>query len=121
VSSVSSRLSADAYLVAQALAGNDSNLIADALVGLEVESETRVVALNDDLGRLLDSLSPDATHFDRCEAVVSIGGGLVVLGVKSAGAESDAHPGSKFAMVPSQDFEPAHSAESAQRHLRWNA
>jgi hypothetical protein len=56
-----------AYLVAQALAGNDSDLIADALVGLEVESETRVVALNDDLGRLLDSLSPDATHFDRCE------------------------------------------------------
>lgn len=84
MSSVSSRLCADAYLVAQALAGNDSNLIADALVGLEVESETRVVALNDDLGRLLDSLSPDATHFDRCEAVVSIGGGLVVLGVKSA-------------------------------------
>lgn len=62
----SSGLCADAYLVAQALAGNDSNLIADALVGLEVESETRVVALNDDLGRLLDSLSPDATHFDRC-------------------------------------------------------
>ena len=106
VSSVSSRLCADAYLVAQALAGNDSNLIADALVGLEVESETRVVALDDDLGRLLDSLSPDATHFDRCEAVVSIGGGLVVLGVKSAVAESDAHPGSKFAMVPSRDFEP---------------
>ena len=54
------------YLVAQTLGGNDGDLIADALVGLEVESETRVVALNDDLGRLLDSLSPDATHFDRC-------------------------------------------------------
>lgn len=58
-----------AYLVAQALGGDDSDLIANALVGLEVESETRVVALNDDLGRLLDSLSPDATHFDRFLAV----------------------------------------------------
>lgn len=63
------RLCVDAYLVAQPLAGNDSNLIADALVGLEVEGEARVVALDDDLGRLLDRLSPDATHFDRCEAV----------------------------------------------------
>lgn len=52
-----------AYLVAQALGGNDGNLIADALVGLEVESQLGVVTLNDDLGGLLDSLGTNATHF----------------------------------------------------------
>lgn len=51
------------YLVAKTLGGNDGDLIADALVGLEVESELRVVTLNDDLGRLLDSLGTNATHF----------------------------------------------------------
>lgn len=54
-----------AYLVAQALRGNDGDLIADALVGLEVEGELGVVALDDDLGRLLDCLGANATHF--CE------------------------------------------------------
>lgn len=50
------------YLVAQALGGNDGDLIADALVGLEVEGELGVVTLNDDLGGLLDSLGANATH-----------------------------------------------------------
>ena len=35
-----------AYLVAQALGGDNSDLIADALVGLEVEGQARVVALD---------------------------------------------------------------------------
>ena len=52
-----------AYLVAQTLASNDGNLIADALVGLEVEGELGVVSLNDDLGGLLDGLGTNATHF----------------------------------------------------------
>lgn len=43
-------------LVPKALGGNDGDFIADALVGLEVESELRVVSLNDDLGGLLDGL-----------------------------------------------------------------
>jgi len=43
-------------LVAKALGRDRGDLIADALVGVEVKSETRVVALNDDLGGLLDSL-----------------------------------------------------------------
>jgi hypothetical protein len=51
------------HLVAQTLGGNDGNLIADALVGLEVESQLGVVTLNDDLGGLLDSLGTNATHF----------------------------------------------------------
>ena len=51
-----------AYLVPQTLGGDDSNLIANPLVGLKVEGEARVVALNDDLGGLLDSLRPYATH-----------------------------------------------------------
>jgi hypothetical protein len=50
------------YLVPQPLARNDSDLIADALVGLEVEGEFGVVALDDDLGGLLDRLRSYATH-----------------------------------------------------------
>lgn len=61
-----------ANLVAETLGSNDGNLIADALVGLEVEGETRVVSLNDDLGGLLDGLGTDATHFG--------GIGLVLVG-----------------------------------------
>lgn len=60
-----------ADLVAQTLGGDDSDLVADALVGLEVESELGVVPLNDDLGGLLDSLCANATHFG------GIGYGLV--------------------------------------------
>ena len=69
------------HLVAETLGGNDGDLIADTLVGLEVEGELWVVspielrwlvaftesrrkkdALNDDLGGLLDGLSTNATH-----------------------------------------------------------
>lgn len=60
-------------LVAEALGGNDGDLIADALVGLEVESETGVVPLNDDLGGLLDSLGTNATHFGGIGLVLVVG------------------------------------------------
>ena len=50
------------YLVAQPLRRNDGDLIADALVGLKIERELWVVALDDDLGRLLDGLGANATH-----------------------------------------------------------
>jgi hypothetical protein len=59
-----------ADLVAQALGSNDGDLIADALVGLKVESETGVVPLNDDLGGLLDSLGTNATHFDGIDLML---------------------------------------------------
>ena len=59
------------YLVAQALGGNDGDLIADALVGLEVEGELGVVTLNDDLGGLLDSLGTNATHFGGIWGILS--------------------------------------------------
>jgi hypothetical protein len=52
------------YLVAEALGGDDGNLIADALVRLEVEGELGVVPLNDDLGGLLHGLGTNATHLD---------------------------------------------------------
>jgi hypothetical protein len=55
-------LSRGTHLVPQPLRRNDGDLIADALVGLEVQSELGVVALDDDLGRLLDCLRPDTTH-----------------------------------------------------------
>lgn len=44
------------HLVAKTLRGDDSDFIANALVGLEVKGELGVVSLNDDLGGLLDSL-----------------------------------------------------------------
>lgn len=53
----------DVYLVAQALGSNDGDFIADTLVSLEVEGQAWVVALNEHLCRLLDSLGTDATHF----------------------------------------------------------
>lgn len=54
------------YLVAETLGGNDGNLIAYSLVGLEVESQLGVVSLDDDLGGLLDSLGTNATHDCGC-------------------------------------------------------
>lgn len=60
-------------LVAKALGSDDGDLIADALVGLEVEGQAGVVPLNDDLGGLLDSLGTNATHFGGIEGVVSAG------------------------------------------------
>lgn len=44
------------YLVPQPLGRNDSNLITDTLVGLEVKSKLRVVSFDNDLSRLLDGL-----------------------------------------------------------------
>ena len=55
------------YLVAETLRGNDCNLVADSLVGLEVEGQLGVVSLNDDLGGLLDGLGTNATHDCGCK------------------------------------------------------
>jgi len=52
-------------LVPQSFRGYYSNLIADTLVGLEVEGELRVVTFNDDLGGLLDGLGADAAHVEE--------------------------------------------------------
>lgn len=43
-------------LVAKTLGGDDSNLVADTLVGLEVQRKTGVVLFNKDTGGLLDGL-----------------------------------------------------------------
>jgi hypothetical protein len=43
-------------LVSEALRGDDGNLVADSLVGLEIERELRVVPLNDDLNRVSASI-----------------------------------------------------------------
>lgn len=48
-------------LVAEGLGGNDSDLLADALVGVEVQRQASVVLLDDDLSGLLDCLGSDAT------------------------------------------------------------
>ena len=50
-------------LVAETLGSDDGDLITDALVGLEVQGQSGVVSLNDDLGGLLDGLGTNATHF----------------------------------------------------------
>jgi len=49
-------------LVAKTLRRNDGDLVANSLVGLEVESQLRVVSLDDDLCGLLDGLGTNATH-----------------------------------------------------------
>lgn len=59
-------------LVAQAFACNYRNFIADALVGLEIEGELRIVTLNDDLGGLLYSLCSDATHDAQFCAILRV-------------------------------------------------
>ncbi len=47
-------------LVAQLLAGDDGDLLAHALVRVEVAAQPGVVLLNDDPGGLLHRLGPDA-------------------------------------------------------------
>jgi len=56
-------------LVAEALRGDQRNLIANPLVGLEVEGEAGVVLLNDDAGSLLDGLSPDTTLLNEKNSI----------------------------------------------------
>lgn len=48
------------YLVAELLAGNNGDLLAHALVGVEVVAQARVVLLDDDPGRLLHGLGANA-------------------------------------------------------------
>lgn len=48
------------YLVPKFLAGDDGDLLAHALVGVEVVAQARVVLLDDDPRRLLDGLGADA-------------------------------------------------------------
>lgn len=60
----------ESYLVAETLGSNDGNLIADSLVGLEIEGQLWVVSLDDDLGGLLNGLGTNATH--DCGIVVSL-------------------------------------------------
>ncbi len=48
-------------LVSELLARNNSDLLADSLVGVEVQSETSVVLFDEGLGRLLDSLGSNAS------------------------------------------------------------
>ena len=51
-------------LIPQRLGGDESHFLDDALVGVEVQGELRVVLLNDDPGGLLDGLGADATHLE---------------------------------------------------------
>ena len=50
-------------LVAEALAAADGHIGEEALVGLEVESEARVILLNEEARSLLDGLGTNATLF----------------------------------------------------------
>ena len=50
-----------ADLVAKTLRSNDGDLIANTLVGLEVEGEFGIVPFDNDLGRFLDGLRANAT------------------------------------------------------------
>ena len=48
------------YLVPKLLAGDNGDLLAHALVGVEVITQTRVVLLDDDPGSLLHGLGANA-------------------------------------------------------------
>lgn len=50
-----------ADLVTKTLRSNDGDLIANTLVGLEIEGEFGVVPFDNDLGRFLDGLRANAT------------------------------------------------------------
>jgi len=50
-------------LVAHGLGRNECNLSADTLVGVEIESKTRIVLLDDGTCSLLDGLYTNTTHF----------------------------------------------------------
>ncbi|GER41862.1 iron-sulfur cluster-binding protein [Striga asiatica] len=52
-------------LVAEALRGDDGDLLEDLLVGVEIKGHLRVVPLDDQAGGLLHGLSADAAHFRR--------------------------------------------------------
>jgi hypothetical protein len=50
-------------LVSELLARDDGDLLADALVGVKVQSETSVVLFDEGLGRLLDGLGSNASLY----------------------------------------------------------
>jgi hypothetical protein len=77
----SPQIPSSSYLVAETLGSNDCDLIADSLVGLEIEGQLWVVSFNDDLGGLLNSLGTNATHDCgiEIEIVVEVGD-VVALG-----------------------------------------
>ena len=52
---------AQTHLVPQTLASNDGDLIANTLIGLEVQGQFWVVTFNYDFGRFLDGLRTNAT------------------------------------------------------------
>tara|TARA_B110000046_G_C12866439_1_gene344099 strand:- start:316 stop:651 length:336 start_codon:yes stop_codon:yes gene_type:complete len=53
-------------LVAKALGWDDGDILGDALVGVEVEGQARVVLLDDDAGRLRIEEGGDATSERDC-------------------------------------------------------
>jgi hypothetical protein len=59
------------YLIPQPLARDDSNLIADTLVNLEVERELWVVSLDDDFSGLLNGFRTNTTHDCGCQKSAS--------------------------------------------------
>lgn len=71
-------------LVAETLGSDDGDLITDALVGLEVQGQSGVVTLNDDLGGLLDGLGTNATHFGGI-GLLALGGELIEVSLFSVG------------------------------------
>jgi hypothetical protein len=72
-------------LVAETLGGDDGNLVANSLVGLEVQGQLGVVPLNDDLGGLLDSLCSNATHVGDWWWLVRRSGGRAVVSSRGQG------------------------------------
>lgn len=57
-------------LVTKTLAGDDGNFGSEALVSLEIQSQTGVVLFNENLGSSLNSLGTNATLYNRNQRIV---------------------------------------------------
>ena len=51
------------HLIPETLASNDSDFIANTLVGLEVQSQFWIITFDDDFGGFLDGLCANATLY----------------------------------------------------------
>lgn len=91
------------YLVSELLAGDNGDLLAHALVGVEVIAQARVVLLDDDPGRLLHGLGTNAAL--RVEKTGSLPARTPLLGRARRHVTSRPHQGLRAGAEPGRGEE----------------